>query len=100
MQCEHNLGERYVYKFVCDPEALFQMALAENHRNALKAEAASVLAKGDNSKKHGGSNEVEAAQGVGGDGKRRHQYSDMLNQVYSSHLTAQLQQGQEKVDYC
>jgi hypothetical protein len=30
---------RYVYKFVCDPEALFQMALAENHRAALKLEA-------------------------------------------------------------
>ena len=26
------LGERYVYKFVCDPEALFQMAIAENQR--------------------------------------------------------------------
>jgi hypothetical protein len=39
------LGERYVYKFVCDPDALFQMALAENHRNVLKAEAASVLTK-------------------------------------------------------
>ena len=31
-----------MYKFVCDPEALFQMALAENHRNALKLEAAAA----------------------------------------------------------
>ena len=38
-------GERYVYKFVCDPDALFQMALAENHRNALRAEAASVISR-------------------------------------------------------
>ena len=33
-----------MYKFVCDPDALFQMALAENHRNALKMEAAAVSA--------------------------------------------------------
>ena len=33
-----------MYKFVCDPDALFQMALAENHRNALKMEAAAVTA--------------------------------------------------------
>ena len=25
-------GERYVYKFVCDPEALFTMAFPDNHR--------------------------------------------------------------------
>ena len=29
---------------MCDPDALFQMALAENHRNALKMEAAAVAA--------------------------------------------------------
>merc|ERR1711962_737733 len=37
-------GERYVYKFVCDPDALFQMALAENHRTALKMEATCIAA--------------------------------------------------------
>ena len=31
-------GERYVYKFVCDPEALFTMAFPENIRPLLKAE--------------------------------------------------------------
>uniref|UniRef100_A0A8C9WL92 ETS variant transcription factor 5a n=1 Tax=Scleropages formosus TaxID=113540 RepID=A0A8C9WL92_SCLFO len=32
-------GERYVYKFVCDPEALFSMAFPENQRPNLKADA-------------------------------------------------------------
>ncbi|NWT75325.1 ETV4 protein, partial [Prunella himalayana] len=31
-------GERYVYKFVCEPEALFSMAFPEQQRLALKAE--------------------------------------------------------------
>lgn len=31
-------GERYVYKFVCDPEALFTMAFPDNHRPFLKTE--------------------------------------------------------------
>jgi hypothetical protein len=31
-------GERYVYKFVCDPEALFSMAFPDNHRPVLKVE--------------------------------------------------------------
>ncbi|XP_066061268.1 ETS translocation variant 4 isoform X5 [Chamaea fasciata] len=31
-------GERYVYKFVCEPEALFSMAFPEQQRPALKAE--------------------------------------------------------------
>ncbi len=31
-------GERYVYKFVCDPEALFSMAFPDNHRPVLKTE--------------------------------------------------------------
>nr|XP_030112231.3 ETS translocation variant 4 isoform X2 [Taeniopygia guttata] len=31
-------GERYVYKFVCEPQALFSMALPEQQRPALKAE--------------------------------------------------------------
>ncbi|KAL4228471.1 ETS translocation variant 1 [Mactra antiquata] len=32
-------GERYVYKFVCDPEALFSMAFPDNHRPVLKTES-------------------------------------------------------------
>lgn len=32
-------GERYVYKFVCDPEALFTMAFPDNQRPVLKTEA-------------------------------------------------------------
>ncbi|NXM98918.1 ETV4 protein, partial [Sylvia borin] len=31
-------GERYVYKFVCEPEALFSMAFPEQQRPALKVE--------------------------------------------------------------
>ncbi|NXU55205.1 ETV5 protein, partial [Turnix velox] len=31
-------GERYVYKFVCDPEALFSMAYPDNQRPFLKTE--------------------------------------------------------------
>ncbi|XP_023804956.1 ETS translocation variant 5-like isoform X2 [Oryzias latipes] len=31
-------GERYVYKFVCNPEALFSMAFPEHQRPCLKAE--------------------------------------------------------------
>ncbi|NXL82694.1 ETV4 protein, partial [Leptocoma aspasia] len=31
-------GERYVYRFVCEPEALFSMAFPEQQRPALKAE--------------------------------------------------------------
>ncbi|GCB68213.1 hypothetical protein scyTo_0000843 [Scyliorhinus torazame] len=31
-------GERYVYKFVCDPEALFSMAFPDNQRPFLKTE--------------------------------------------------------------
>ncbi|XP_061183113.1 ETS translocation variant 1-like [Saccostrea echinata] len=31
-------GERYVYKFVCDPEALFTMAFPDNHRPILKTD--------------------------------------------------------------
>jgi hypothetical protein len=29
-------GERYVYKFTCDPEALFSMAFPDNQRPSLK----------------------------------------------------------------
>ncbi|NXV02245.1 ETV4 protein, partial [Cettia cetti] len=35
-------GERYVYKFVCEPEALFSMAFPEQQRPALKAEFGQV----------------------------------------------------------
>lgn len=31
-------GERYVYKFVCEPEALFSLAFPDSQRPALKAE--------------------------------------------------------------
>ncbi|XP_053554528.1 ETS translocation variant 5 [Bombina bombina] len=31
-------GERYVYKFVCDPEALFTMAFPDNQRHYIKTE--------------------------------------------------------------
>ncbi|XP_075436437.1 ETS translocation variant 4 isoform X3 [Ascaphus truei] len=31
-------GERYVYKFVCEPEALFSLAFPDNQRPALKSE--------------------------------------------------------------
>ncbi|XP_057690261.1 ETS translocation variant 1 isoform X1 [Corythoichthys intestinalis] len=31
-------GERYVYKFVCDPEALFSMAFPDNQRPVLKSD--------------------------------------------------------------
>ena len=75
-------GERYVYKFVCDPDALFQMALAENHRTALKMEANCIAAVSANSPTEPPEyNDINRC---------RHQYSDMLNQVYTSHLHAQL----------
>nr|AAD50433.1 Ets related protein ERM [Danio rerio] len=35
-------GERYVYKFVCDPDALFSMAFPDNQRASLKAEPDSL----------------------------------------------------------
>ncbi|KAH3702879.1 ETS translocation variant 1-like [Dreissena polymorpha] len=35
-------GERYVYKFVCDPEALFSMAFPDNHRPVLKTDHSST----------------------------------------------------------
>lgn len=31
-------GERYVYKFVCDPDALFSMAFPDNQRPSLKVD--------------------------------------------------------------
>ena len=116
--CQLLSGERYVYKFVCDPDALFQMALAENHRNALRAEAASVISRAANS----GQSSTAAAAAASEEERviarqqqhyqlmqqhhheqqqqqqeqqnahpHHHQYSDMLNQVYANHLNAQLQ---------
>ncbi|XP_052461882.1 ETS translocation variant 5 isoform X1 [Carassius gibelio] len=38
MQKVKVAGERYVYKFVCDPEALFSMAFPDNQRPNLKAD--------------------------------------------------------------
>uniref|UniRef100_A0A672GNX5 ETS translocation variant 5-like n=1 Tax=Salarias fasciatus TaxID=181472 RepID=A0A672GNX5_SALFA len=40
-------GERYVYKFVCDPEALFSMAFPEQQRLPLKAEPDGATAPDD-----------------------------------------------------
>ncbi|CAG9829840.1 unnamed protein product [Diabrotica balteata] len=36
--CE--ISERYVYKFVCDPEALFSMAYGSNSESTLKFQSA------------------------------------------------------------
>ena len=93
-------GERYVYKFVCDPDALFQMALAENHRTALKMEANCIAAVSANQTEAPDYAAVAAASAgfpEQASNRCRHQYSDMLNQVYTSHLHAQLNvQGQGK----
>ncbi|XP_028835532.1 ETS translocation variant 5b isoform X2 [Denticeps clupeoides] len=40
-------GERYVYKFVCDPEALFSMAFPDNQRPTLKADPDGLLVPED-----------------------------------------------------
>ena len=92
-------GERYVYKFVCDPDALFQMALAENHRTALKMEANCIAAVSANQNNEASEYPAGSAgfPGEPAGNRCRHQYSDMLNQVYTSHLHAQLNvQGQGK----
>ncbi|KAM6985210.1 ETS translocation variant 5a isoform 2-T2 [Aplochiton taeniatus] len=47
MQKVKVAGERYVYKFVCDPEALFSMAFPENQRPNLKADPDSLAAVDD-----------------------------------------------------
>ncbi|KAK5847553.1 hypothetical protein PBY51_016673 [Eleginops maclovinus] len=36
-------GERYVYKFVCNPEALFSMAFPDNQRPSLKADPDAIV---------------------------------------------------------
>lgn len=40
-------GERYVYKFVCEPEALFSMAFPEQQRPVLKVELEPQLSEED-----------------------------------------------------
>lgn len=40
-------GERYVYKFVCDPDALFSMAFPDNQRPSLKADPDGLQAPED-----------------------------------------------------
>ncbi|NWU24496.1 ETV4 protein, partial [Dyaphorophyia castanea] len=40
-------GERYVYKFVCEPEALFSMAFPDSQRPALKAELERQISEED-----------------------------------------------------
>ncbi|XP_029702238.1 ETS translocation variant 5a isoform X1 [Takifugu rubripes] len=42
MQKVKVAGERYVYKFVCDPEALFSMAFPDNQRPSLKMDPESL----------------------------------------------------------
>ncbi|XP_014680370.1 PREDICTED: ETS translocation variant 5-like [Priapulus caudatus] len=53
-------GERYVYKFVCDPDALFSMAFPENHRPILKSESLreSHLSQGSPTQTRGGGETV------------------------------------------
>ncbi|KFQ17817.1 ETS translocation variant 4, partial [Merops nubicus] len=40
-------GERYVYKFVCEPEALFSLAFPDNQRPTLKAEFDRLISEED-----------------------------------------------------
>lgn len=40
-------GERYVYKFVCNPDALFSMAFPDNQRPSLKADPDAALPPSD-----------------------------------------------------
>ncbi|XP_071433743.1 ETS translocation variant 4 isoform X2 [Pithys albifrons albifrons] len=40
-------GERYVYKFVCEPEALFSLAFPDNQRPTLKAELERQISEED-----------------------------------------------------
>ncbi|XP_078118691.1 ETS translocation variant 5a isoform X1 [Sander vitreus] len=47
MQKVKVAGERYVYKFVCDPEALFSMAFPDNQRPNLKVDPDSLLGLDD-----------------------------------------------------
>lgn len=61
-------GERYVYKFVCDPEALFSMAFPDAHRPFLKPDlmqGVGVASKDDLYLKPGGG-------GMGGSGSAAH----------------------------
>ena len=95
------LGERYVYKFVCDPDALFQMALAENHRTALKMEATCIAAAASNNPTTEIAtppeypHQFEFGAKTDHGNRCRHQYSDMLDQVYTSHMHAKFQLQQQ-----
>lgn len=40
-------GERYVYKIVCNPEALFSMAFPDNQRPSLKADPDATQPSGE-----------------------------------------------------
>ncbi|XP_034405977.1 ETS translocation variant 5-like [Cyclopterus lumpus] len=40
-------GERYVYKFVCNPEALFSLAFPDNQRPSLKADPDAAMPPGE-----------------------------------------------------
>jgi hypothetical protein len=72
---------RYVYKFVCDPDALFQMALAENHRAALKLETSATFAANGTASRTSSSSEALAASG-----RSRHQVlsSSLLTAVHNT----------------
>ena len=78
---------------MCDPEALFQMALAENHRNALKLEAAAAyppVAGGTSTTNTSYPREAAAAADHQYDRARGHEYTDIMSQVYTNHLQAHL----------
>lgn len=45
-------GERYVYKFVCNPEALFSMAFPDNQRPSLKPDPDAVLPPSEDEGSH------------------------------------------------
>lgn len=55
-------GERYVYKFVCDPDALFTMAFPDNQRPILKADLQQAAGAGQ----YGGQKDGCGDPGVGG----------------------------------
>ena len=100
-------GERYVYKFVCDPDALFQMALAENHRNALKMEAAAVAANSNNTNipiggVHSNSTGAQIFVGNGGlnsSGNQQSQHAALLQHPQQHHAHhSRLHQHHSSVD--
>ena len=75
------------------------MALAENHRTALRMEASTIAAAAGNSAEVTNGDYAHHGLASSDHGNRcRHQYSDMLDQVYTSHMHAkfQLQQQQQQ----